>query len=118
SVMPKSRRARGRGRSRGAGCSGRSARASSQPSPSPEATAAASSPPSSLGATSSQDGSVAAGYSEFLGLIREEVHQQLSSQMSNSQTAPPSVPAGAGSAHPLPAGGLASPIYDPHSDPL
>ena len=109
--MPKSRHARGRSRSWGSGHSGRSTRVSTRPSSTP---GPSSSPPGSQ--DSGQNPSVAGpGYLEFLDLIREEVRQQLSSQMCNmgqctvsTNPLPPTT-----TVHPLLTGGIESPSFDP-----
>ena len=103
--MPKSWRARGRSQSRGSRRSGRSTHVSTRPSSTP---GPSSSPPSLQ--DSGQDPSVAGpGYSEFLDLIREEVHQQLCSQMGQSNVSTNPVPL-ASTVRP---GGIESPSSNP-----
>uniref|UniRef100_A0A1X7US19 Uncharacterized protein n=1 Tax=Amphimedon queenslandica TaxID=400682 RepID=A0A1X7US19_AMPQE len=111
--MPKTCRARGGGLSRGSGHSGHSAWAPSRPSPSAGSTPGPNgSSPGSLGAAGSQDSSVAGSdIAEFLSLIREEVHQQLSSQM--SQLGQGAIPP---TSVPLPTGGIESPSSVVNSD--
>ena len=106
--MPKSQRVRGCSRSRGLGHSGHLTRVSTRPSSTP---GPSSSPPGSQ--DSGQDPSVAGpGYLEFLDLIREEVRQQLSSQMCQSTVSTNPLPPTT-TVHPLLAGGIESPSFDP-----